>query len=277
MPSQSNPYDDQIAVASQVQARVAAAARVAVLLLAGVAAMPGMAQDVGRESGGDAWRFSVSPYLWAAGIEGTTATLPGLPAAKVDMRFSDIVDDLKPSGMLFLTASKGRVGFAADLQYVQTEADSRALRPLFGRETLRSTNLVLSGLATYQLIDDGRARLRLGGGVRYWSVETDLRLAAGLLRARHIKSEESWLDPLIGASGTLDLSPRIFARGWAYVGGFGIGSDHTADLFAGLGYRLSKTITASLGYRWLKVDYEHRDFLYDVRQAGIASGLSFAF
>jgi hypothetical protein len=247
------------------------------MLLVGLSAMPAIADEPAGTSGEDTWTFSVSPYLWAAGIKGKTATLPGLPAAKVDMRFSDIADDLQPSGMVFFTANRGRFGLAADLQYVQTEADSNDLRPLFGRERLRSTNLVLSGLATYRLIDDDRASLRLGGGLRYWSVETDLKLADGLLAGRGLRSDENWVDPLIGVSGTLNLAPKVFARAWAYFGGFGVGSDRTADLFVGVGYRMTDAISAELGYRWLKVDYSNDDFLYDVRQAGIASGLRFRF
>ncbi|NEV64439.1 hypothetical protein [Thiorhodococcus minor] len=193
------------------------------------------------------------------------------------MSFGDIFDDLKPSGMVPFNATKGRLGLAADFQYVETEAESRSLSPLFGRETLRSTSLVASPIASYLVVDDGRLSLRLGGGARLWSVETDLRLSDGLLAGRLITSDETWGDPIIGASGGLDLSPQVFARGWAYVGGFGIASDITADVFVGLGYRFTDTTSASLGYRWVKVDCEEDDFLYDVRQAGIATGVTFAF
>jgi len=47
----------------------------------------------------------------------------------------------------------------------------------------------------------------------------------------------------------IDPSSKVFAQGWAYVGGFGIGSDLSADLFAGLGYRISYSIASTLGYR----------------------------
>ena len=49
----------------------------------------------------DDWAVSVAPYLRAAGIEGTTSTLPGLPAADVDISFGDVFEDLKPFGMVF--------------------------------------------------------------------------------------------------------------------------------------------------------------------------------
>jgi hypothetical protein len=77
--------------------------------------------------------------------------------------------------------------------------------------------------------------------------------------------------------GVLDIGPKVFLRGWGFVGGFGVGSDFAADLFAGLGYRLTDSISTTLGYRRVKADYESDDFLYDVRQYGVASGISFSF
>ena len=223
------------------------------------------------------WDITVSPYLWAAGIQGKTSTLPGLPAADIDMSFGDVFKDIKPSGMVFFNANKGRLGFAADLQYVETETKTKGLQPLFGGETLRSTSFVASALVNYLVLDSARGSLRLGGGARLWSVETDLKLSDGLLPGRRRSHEETWVDPILGGSGVVNLSPKIFARAWAYVGGFGIGADLTADLFAGFGYRITDSISSTLGYRWVKVDYERGDFLYDVRQDGIATGISFAF
>ena len=49
---------------------------------------------------GDAWTFSLSPYLWAAGINGEAGTIPGLPPADVDEGFSDIVNDLQFSAAI---------------------------------------------------------------------------------------------------------------------------------------------------------------------------------
>lgn len=49
------------------------------------------------------------------------------------------------------------------------------------------------------------------------------------------------------------------------------------DLFGGVGYRFSDATSATIGYRWLKIDYDHYDFLFDVRQQGIAAGLTFRF
>ena len=229
----------------------------------------------GQANGG--WTFSVSPYLWAAGIKGTTGTLPGLPAAEVDESFSDIFDDLQFSGMLCYSARKGRFGISGDLEYTQTLAEDDALARVFGGEELISKSFVLSAMGEYLLYDNGRSVLRLSGGARLWSVDTELKLSTGLLPGTRIKGDKTWVDPIIGLSGVLDIGPKVFLRGWGFVGGFGVASDFTADLFGGVGYRITDSITSTLGYRWVKVDYESDDFLYDVRQQGIATGLSFTF
>jgi hypothetical protein len=74
-----------------------------------------------------------------------------------------------------------------------------------------------------------------------------------LLPGRKIDGDETWVDPLVGLSGVLDVAPQVFLRGWALVGGFGVGSDFTADLFGRVGYRVTGSISSTLGYRWVKV------------------------
>jgi len=51
-----------------------------------------------------------------------------------------------------------------------------------------------------------------------------------------------------------------------------------ADVFGGIGYRFARPgLSTTIGYRWMKVDYEDGDFLYDVEQQGIMAGMIFKF
>jgi opacity protein-like surface antigen len=231
----------------------------------------------GAETSPTDWKFSISPYLWAAGIKGTTGTLPGLPDAKVDESFGDIFDNLQFSGMLFYGIRKNRFGLTGDIQYADTLAKGNNLNPLFGRDELRSKSFILSALGEYRLHDDGRSKLNILAGARLWAVDTELKLTTGLLPGRKISGDKTWVDPVVGLTGSIDVAPKTFLRGWAFVGGFGVASNITADLFAGVGYRITDSISSTLGYRWVKVDYDSGDFLYDVRQQGIATGLTFTF
>jgi hypothetical protein len=246
---------------------------IAAVVLAGNA--PGVSADEQSSSG---WKFNVSPYLWAAGISGKVGTLPGLPPADVDESFSDLWNDLQFAGMIAGSARKGRFSMAGDLQYVHTETEDNSLSPIFGGEKLTSKSILVSVLGEYLVLEQDRSELLVSGGIRVWSVETELDLSTGLLPGRKIKGDDTWVDPLIGVRGKIFLGKSdVYLTGWGYVGGFGVGSDSMADLFGGVGYRFTNLVSATLGYRWMKVDRDTDEFLYDVTQQGILAGVSFNF
>ena len=236
---------------------------------------PGVSADEQTSSG---WKFNVSPYLWLAGISGTVGTLPGLPPADINDSFSDVWDNLQFAGMIAGSARKGRFSMAGDLQYVHTEAKDDSLAPLFGSEKLTSKSFIFSALGEYLILEKDRSNLLVSGGLRVWSVDTELVLSPGTLPGRTIKGDDTWVDPMIGVRGSVDLGASdVFFTGWSYVGGFGVGSDIMADLFGGLGYRFTDNISATMGYRWTKVDYDDGGFLYDVVQQGVMVGATFRF
>jgi hypothetical protein len=151
------------------------------------------------------------------------------------------------------------------------------LAPLFNGETLTSKTFIFSALGEYVAFESDRTRLTLTGGARLWSVSTELDLDPGLLAGRTIDGDDTWVDPVVGVRGRVDVVGDAFVNGWAYVGGFGAGSDIMADLFGGVGYAWTDRIETTLGYRWMRVDRDTDDFLYDVRQGGLIAGLTYRF
>lgn len=121
--------------------------RAAAALLACILVAPAAAEHSADVPTAEDRIFSVAPYSWSAGIEGTTDRFSRLPPAGLGMSFGGIFDELQPSGLVFFTANKGHLGLAAHLQYVETGAKSNSLAPLFGQERLRSTSPVLSALS----------------------------------------------------------------------------------------------------------------------------------
>ncbi|MFC1832136.1 hypothetical protein ACFL0S_08960, partial [Thermodesulfobacteriota bacterium] len=74
--------------------------------------------------GEDSWEFHIAPYAWLAGLNGTVATLPGLPPADIEMDFQDdIMDDVQGALMLVGEARKDRFGIAIDVAYTDIESD----------------------------------------------------------------------------------------------------------------------------------------------------------
>ena len=244
----------------------------AFLAASALAGAPASAQEQAAEG----WRFSVSPYLWGAGLSGATGTLPPLPPADIDLSFSDILDDLRFGGMIAGSARKGRFGVAADIQYVETRSDGD-LQPFYARTRLTSKTFLATVIGEYEAVRTDSAELFLGAGLRVWSVDTDLKLSGGPARDRGIASDDTWVDPVLSLRGAADLSEDWFVAGWASVGGFGVGSDVMADLFGSVGYRITPATSVSVGYRWMAVDRDEDGFLYDVDQQGPMVGMTFRF
>lgn len=232
-----------------------------------------------NESHAEQWQFHVAPYGWLAGLEGDVATLPPLPSVNVDFDFGDILEDLDGSIMLVGEARKGRWGFFADFEYVNTKSlgETPAGR-LFSTIEVETETLLFTGAGFYRVIEDGQAFVDLMAGARIWSVETELTLNTGLLPARTADNDEAWTDPLIGAKGQMPFGESpLFISGHLLTGGFGLGSDHFFDVNLNLGYQWTQTVATIIGYRYMEVDYDEDGFLYDVSQYGPLIGLSFRF
>lgn len=90
-------------------------------------------------------------------------------------------------------------------------------------------------------------------------------------------ADKSWVDPIIGVRGQWNINDKWFLAGQSDIGGFGVGSDITWTLQGTLGYNFTNNVSAELGYRYLKTDYEDGAFTYDIAEAGIYTGLNIRF
>jgi hypothetical protein len=227
----------------------------------------------------DQWRFNLAPYAWLAGQKGSVATLPPLPPVDVDIGFwDDILGNI--NGALFLVgeARKEKYGVLFDIAYADIELENATPGPIFSSVISRTKSWIVSAVGSYRLVEKPNVFGDLLVGIRYWSVDSTLGLKSAILRDREVSNREDWLDPIIGLKGQSFLgSSPIFVNGGLLIGGFGAGSDFMWDANFNLGYRWTETFSTTLGYRYLDVDYEKDDFLYDVSQDGPVLGLSWVF
>ena len=223
--------------------------------------------------------FSTGPYAWLAGQKGKVGTLPPLPPADIDVDFyDDILGNINGAIMLVGEARKGRYGVIIDVAYTDIEAEESTPGPFFSTIKSRTKSWIISAAGLYRLVERERAFLDVVGGIRYWSVDSELSLNAGLIGSREISNKEDWVDPLIGLKGLIPIGEsKFFVSGAFVLGGFGVGSDFMWDANINLGYQWTKSFATTLGYRYLDVDYEEDDFLYDVAQEGLVFGLSWRF
>ena len=230
--------------------------------------------EVTTESG---WTFAFAPYLWAAGMEGDIGQF-GLPEVHVDLSFLDILDHFDVGIMGVGEARHDRFGFLTDLMYIKLSADSEVdpKGPINADVRLSSETFTLLGAAEYRLIDEEGGSLDALAGARVWWVSTDLDYSGVVINASASDSE-TWVDPIIGFRGRLNLSPDFFLTSWGMIGGFGVSSDFTWDVMGGLGYEASDSISLVAGYRGLGVDYDNNGFVFDVVQHGPILGAVFRF
>ena len=222
----------------------------------------------------DEWDVEVAPYLWASGMRGEVATLPGAPPAEVDVEFDDLFDDLEIGLMGMVNARKGRAGISSELIYISLDTDQvDSPGPAYSGVQYEAEIIVLTVLGTYRY-DLGDSQVELLAGARYWDADNKLDLEPGLAAANRLKQAEDWLDLVVGARSVIPLSDDWGFRVSGLVAIAG-DSDRQLDVLAGVQYALSKTSELVIGYRYLEVNYDTSDFLYDVEMEGPLIGAVF--
>jgi hypothetical protein len=264
-------------------------------MLVMAAALPGIqyakAADIAPEAPAEVapppkeWTFSVAPYFWAAGLDGDVG-LFGREPVHVDMSFGDIFDNLRFGGMLVGEAHNGTWGLFGDVIYVKIEADQSVTRtvagvPLSLGASVETSSFTGTFMGEYRVVSQPTATLDLMAGARIWSVDNDIEIsltAGGPPLAAFSGSDGStWVDPMVGVRGRVDINPSWHLTGWGMIGGFGAGSDLTWDVLGGVGYQWNAWLSLVAGYRALGVDYDQDGFVYDVVQHGPILGAVMRF
>jgi opacity protein-like surface antigen len=237
--------------------------RTTLLAAAALLAAAGPAQAEG-------WDFSFQPYFMAPYMDGRVNIGP--VEARVSQSPSDIFSNLNWGLMGLFEANNGKVGFMVDLTYMDLEADRDGfIDRVGGHQGAYQANV----LVRIQEHAEAYAGLRVNDlGVR-------ISGTGPLGQPRSASRSEQWVDPVVGMRVKLPLSRTIDFTLVGDVGGFGIGSDLTYQVWPVLGFGLSNSISAKLGYRAIYSDYETGSgldrFSYDVLTHGPTLGVEFRF
>lgn len=253
------------------------------LLLAALASAPAAtAAEIPEEVPGDAgpgWVWQVSPYVWAAGIDGDVSPFRRAPTIPLDLAFGDVFDDLRLGGFLDLWGRRGRFVVSADVMYVDlTDRGDVAALPGLGptpglslRVDSRQTAATL--LAGWRARTGPGLTLDLLGGLRWWDISTTATARFGGL-SREWDEDFSWVDPLVGFRAFLPLGARASALVQADVG---LGERRTWQATGTLNYVLTDALSASAGYKALSVDYAEDGRIFDATLKGPVLGLTWRF
>ncbi len=231
------------------------------------------------------WTFTVAPYIWGAGLTGDVGVF-GLDPTEVDMTFGDVLENLDVTGMIVGELHNGQWGVLADLIYVQLSTTERVFgqvqnTPAELRVGLEATTFTATLMGEYRLVSQPNYIVDLMAGARVWSVNNDISatLSAGGAPVAGLSGSDgaTWVDPMIGVKGRVDLTPKWNLSGWGMIGGFGAGSEITWDLLGAVGYKWTDKFSTRVGYRALGVDYSDDGFVYDTIQHGPVIGFLFSF
>lgn len=93
----------------------------------------------------------------------------------------------------------------------------------------------------------------------------------------HVAGDQWWIDPIVGLRGQINFTRWLFLAAQGDVGGFGAGSQITYNAQATLGVNFTRNIFGELSYRYMYVDYNKNNFLYQMNTFGLFSSLGFKF
>lgn len=220
---------------------------------------------------GEAWQYEVTPYLLAAGMEGTVGVMGD--SVPVDVSFSDIWDNLDAGFMGVFTAQKGPWSFAVEGVYMKLEDEVTG--PALGIVSADVTNsmYIAQGTVGYRVLDE-KTKVDLLGALRWTKLDADMDIA-GPLTTRSVSGDESWTDAVVGVRVLHPVADHVTLMGYADVGGGG--SDLTYQFMGGVNWEFKKDFTAKVGYRYLSWDYENDGTVWDMTASGPYLGLGIKF
>jgi hypothetical protein len=231
------------------------------------------------------WTFSLTPFAWAPAMCGSMTVRD----RKVDVDNSivesveDVIDNFELAAMLRFEARYCKWSILVDLIYVDLGNDDTINIPGVPQIDAEwdTKQLTLQAMLGYEF-----ARLPLGcggrcfrpnvtfdalAGFRFYYMEGSIDLDPG----PSFDSSRSWADPVVGIRALFHVTSALTFNVNADIGGFGIGSDLSWRLVAGVDYNLNRCVSIDAGWAILDVDYEDGSFAYDVRQSGPYLGVTF--
>lgn len=240
------------------------------------------------------WALQVTPYMWAAGLDGHISPFRRGPTIGVEKSFSDVLNDLNFGGFVNVWGRYERFVFSGDVMYVDT-TDGHASGPLPAL-TIPGVGLIPPGgnidakvdtkqftatlMGGYRVIDTPQFTLDALGGTRFWHISNDVKLTGslgGVSGSVSYGESFGWVDPLVGVRAFLPVTEKLSFQAQADIGGFGAGSDLTWSAMATVNYAFSDRFSASVGYKVLDVDYDHDGHVFDTRLSGPVLGMTYRF
>ena len=198
-----------------------------------------------RAADESAWQFDVTPYLWAAGIDGDVTV--DRREVEVDTSFGDIADNLDGGGSVLLEASKGRWVNWMQIDHIATDTGSVTVGP--ARADLESRTTMFD-VGTGRRFDGfgERSSVDVLVGVRRFRIDDtlDLRGAGHVHNHLDVHDAIAILRPRYALSARWSFSPTLSVGGGD--------SELVWEMSPQFEYRAGERYEVRIGYR--NLDYE---------------------
>jgi opacity protein-like surface antigen len=222
---------------------------------------------------------SITLYGWLPWIDTEVISHSGAGDLKTSVNPGDILSALKFAGMVAGEVHYGRIGLLHDTIYSKLGDGGTTSGPLQASVDVDVEMLINTTALGYQVyVEDGKL-IEPFAGVRYVDIETDVTVKGGGPAAISASADAKldWWDPVIGLRGRMPLTEKLTAAGFVDIGGFGVGSEFTWEVFVGLDYAISERFSSNLGFRYLSINYEASKADIKMDQYGPVLGMTVRF
>jgi len=234
-------------------------------------------KDKDKDSNTDeGWHFTVTPYIWFAGMHGTVGALGH--ETSVHANFGDIASYLNIGAMGSFEARYNRVVLPVDFIWMKL-SDEKGIPITDNVDSIKTTvrETLLTPKIGYRIADGKKAKVDMLIGFRYWHLSNELKaIAGGTQVGSTISKSANFADAVAGGRIILALSPKAFVAFGGEAGGGSARSDWQVGGF--LGYKISRKWDLLGGYRYLSINYRPNgsaQFIYNLNMPGLALGATY--
>ena len=219
------------------------------------------------------WHVALTPYLWFAGVSGTTGVFGH--NANMHVSAGDLLSHFRVGLMLYTEAKKNRFVLPLDVLWIKLRADhATPFDPGISNVRLDINEVMITPEAGYRVVDSEKIKIDALAGFRYWHIGPSLTFQpSGILG--NISQSANWVDALGAAKIEMPIAEKVVVTILGDAGGGGANSDY--QVVGVLGYKLKK-VTLQAGWRYLDVNYRGgppKLFIYDAHLSGLIAGVTF--
>lgn len=238
-------------------------------------ALWGAAGSARAEDASSDWQFYFTPYLWMTGLGMETRGIGPLPSNDFDMSFRDVWDHLNFAFEANLEARNDRFVAVLDFNYFNLGADQGLSGPTFTNASLDMVGVLAAANVGYTVVKPEPISFEPFVGVQVYSVDVDVSVRGG--PSPSASDTKTFVDPMVGFRSRLMLGSEFFVDGVAQIGGFGVSSKLTYQLFGGVGWQANEWLQVRAGYRHFFLEQSGGRLIRNVTMSGPIVGTTFRF